>query len=316
MKTRRFWTPEEDATITVLYPDMPTAEVAERIHRSVSSTYQRAYVLGLTKSAAYLASPAACRLRRGDNVGAAFRFVKGQTPPNKGLRRPGYAPGRMKETQFRKGERRGVAVKLWKPIGTDRVSKDGYLERKINDGLPLQARWRAVHLVLWEAEHGPLPPGHAIVFVNGDRTDIRLDNLALITRGDLMRRNTVHNLPAPLPQTIQLLGALNRKINRRNRQDEEQDRGSQEPPVRDAGSAIRQGQPDGDRASEGDRRRGARGRGLSEGRGVVHERDRCAQGNGLHPARRRGVRITASARRRKRRSLVGGRKSASAGVAA
>jgi len=58
--------------------------------------------MGLTKSAAYLASPAACRLRKGDNVGAARRFRPGHVPANKGLRRPGWSTGRMAETQFKK----------------------------------------------------------------------------------------------------------------------------------------------------------------------------------------------------------------------
>lgn len=200
-----------------LYPDTPTAHVARRLRRTVAATYGRADKLGLNKSAEYLASPAACRLRRGDNPGVAFRFPKGHVPANKGLRRPGWGPGRMKETQFKKGVRRGVAVRLYKPIGTERISKDGYLERKVNDGLPLQARWRAVHLVVWEAAHGPLPRGHAIAFKNGDKRDIRLDNLECITRAELMARNTVHNLPKPLAQTVQLLGALRRKINRKAR---------------------------------------------------------------------------------------------------
>lgn len=172
-------------------------------------------MLGVKKSAAYLASPEACRLRRGDNVGAAYRFTPGHVPANKGLRRPGWFRGRMKETQFRKGERRGAAVELWKPIGTERISKDGYLERKVNDDLPRQRRWRAVHLLLWESTHGPVPKGHAIAFKNGDRTDIRLDNLECISRRELMSRNTVHNLPKPLAGAVQLLGALNRQIRRR-----------------------------------------------------------------------------------------------------
>ena len=121
----------------------------------------------------------------------------------------------MRETQFKKGVRQGVAVRLYKPIGTERISKDGYLERKVNDGLPLQARWRAVHLVVWEALHGPVPAGHAVAFKNGDRTDIRPENLELIHRRALMARNTVHNLPKPLAQTVQLLGALRRQINRK-----------------------------------------------------------------------------------------------------
>jgi len=310
MKPRKYWTATEDAQLTALYPCTPTAKVAVKLGHSLSATYQRAYKLGLAKNAEYLTSPEACRLRRGDNVGAQYRFKKGQTPPNKGLRRPGWAPGRMAETQFRKGERRGVAVRLYKPIGTERMSKDGYLERKVCDALPpagasrlesariIARRWRAVHLVVWEAAHGPLPPGHAIAFRNGDRSDIRLDNLEIITRADLMRRNTLHNLPAPLPQTILLLGALNRKINRKIR-NEEQDRGSQEPPVRDARGALGREESDGHRAGEGDRGRRARDRGLGEsGSGIPHRNGSTGR-DGIHRAAR-GARITASARRSKR----------------
>lgn len=214
---RRLWSAEDDAQLRRRYPDEQTAVIARDLGRSLSSTYARAQKFGLEKSPAYLESPAACRLRRGDHVGRATQFQKGQVPPNKGLRRPGWGPGRMKTTQFRKGVRQGVAVRLYKPIGTERVSKDGYLERKIHDGLPLQSRWRAVHLLVWEAAHGPVPKGFAVCFINGDKRDIRLENLTLISRRDLMRRNTVHNLPAPLPQTIRLLGAVTRAIRRKER---------------------------------------------------------------------------------------------------
>ena len=219
--SRRFWTPEEDARLRAEFPDTPTAKLAKSLGRSLSSTYQRAYTLGLHKSAAYLASPAAGRTNGRQGVGT--RFAKGHVPANKGLRRPGWGPGRMKETQFVKGVRRGVAVELWKPIGTERMSKDGYLQRKINNDLPLQARWRFVHLLVWEAANGPLPKGHAIAFKNGDKRDIRLDNLECISRRELMARNTVHRYPKPVAQAVQLLGAVKRKINRRAR-DEEQDR--------------------------------------------------------------------------------------------
>lgn len=171
---RRIWNTDEDAILRACYPDESTAVLATRLGRPLASTYQRANALGLKKSAAYLASDASCRLRRDNSGGIPYRFVKGQTPANKGLRRPGWGPGRMKATQFQPGIRRGVAVKLWKPIGTERVSKDGYLQRKVNDGMPLQRRWKAVHIITWEAENGPLPVGHVIVFRNGDKADIRL----------------------------------------------------------------------------------------------------------------------------------------------
>jgi hypothetical protein len=216
--TRQLWTADDLAFLRANYPDMPTKDLAKALGRSVSKIYQAAGRYGLEKSEAYLASPHACRLRRGDNVGAAYRFKKGQAPANKGLRRPGWAPGRMKETQFKKGERKGAAVKLWKPIGTERVAKDGYLERKVNNDWPLRKRWRAVHLILWEEANGPLPVGHAVVFKNGDKRDIRLENLELITRAELMSRNTVHRLPPQLKKVIRTKAVLSRTIHRKERE--------------------------------------------------------------------------------------------------
>lgn len=213
---RRPWKPAELAAVRTHYADTPTAQLAADLVRPVNQVYAKASALGLHKSDAYLASPAACRLRRGAGAGSATRFPKGHVPANKGLRRPGYSRGRgrMQETQFKKGQLSGRARELFKPIGTERISKDGYLERKINNDLPLQRRWRAVHILLWEQHNGPLPDGHALAFRNRDKTDIRRENLELVTRAEMMRRNTYHNYPKPIALAIQLRGALMRKINR------------------------------------------------------------------------------------------------------
>lgn len=221
-RRRRAWSPEDDALLRQCYPDMPTAALAKRMGRSVSAIYGRADHLDVKKSDSYLASPAACRLRRGNHVGAPWRYPKGHVPANKGVRRPGWHRGRMRETQFQKGVRQGVAKTLYRPIGTERINAGGYRDRKVNDALPLQQRWRAVHVLVWEAANGPVPRGHAVVFRNGDKTDIRLENLECLSRADLMQRNTVHNLPKPIAQAVQLIGAVRRQINRRTR--EEQDR--------------------------------------------------------------------------------------------
>jgi hypothetical protein len=223
---RQPWTMAEEAIHSARYPNEPTAALAREMARPIGSVYQHALKIGLKKSAEYLASPAACRLRRGDRIGAATMFKKGQAPVNKGCaHRPGWAPGRMKDNQFKKGAPlRGWAATIYQPIGSERISKDGYLQRKVNDDLPAQRRWRGVHILLWEAAHGPLPEGHAVVFINGDRRDIRLENLECITRQELMARNTVHRYPKPIAEAIQLLGALKRQIRRRTKANEEQDR--------------------------------------------------------------------------------------------
>lgn len=219
--TRQRWTADEDATLTRRYPDEPTARIAADMGRKLGSVYQRAAALGLKKSAAYLASPAACRTNGRQGVGT--RFEKGHVPANKGLRRPGWGPGRMKATQFKPGVRQGIAAKNWCPVGTIRVDAEGYQRIKIREGQPGDrvygfgnvSIWPLLQRHTWEQAHGPIPAGFAVVFKDGNKANCALDNLELVSRADLMRRNTVHNLPKPLAQTIQLLGALKRQIRER-----------------------------------------------------------------------------------------------------
>ena len=211
---RRQWTADEIETVRINYADQPTYLIAALIGCKESAVYWMAHKLGLRKSEQYLATPFSGRLRPGSNRGATTQFKPGHISANKGLRRPGWAPGRMRETQFRKGEMHGRAEALYQPIGAERISKDGYLERKINDDLPLQRRWRAVHLLAWEAANGPLPKGHCLTFRDGNRRNIALDNLDLITRAERMRRNTIHRYPPELKQTIRVAGKLRRAISR------------------------------------------------------------------------------------------------------
>ena len=228
---RRAWHPDEDRALIARYPHEATAILARDLGRSTRAVYMRARQMGLTKAAEYLASPAACRLRRGDTVGARYRFPKGHVPANKGLRRPGWGPGRMKATQFKPGVRMGVAAKNWCPVGTVRTDTEGYQRIKVREARPGEAYgfgnvrvWPLLNRHLWEKAHGPIPPGHSVVFKDGNRSNCTLANLECITRRDLMARNTVHNLPKPLARAVQLLGALNRQIRRRARSHEEQDR--------------------------------------------------------------------------------------------
>lgn len=184
---RRPWTDVEIARLRQLYPDTPTHAIARELGRPLHHIYNRAQVLGLAKSEAYLASPHACRLRRGDNVGARYRYPKGHVPANKGLRRPGWYAGRMRETQFKKGQR-GIR---WLPIGAEVRDGDGYLIRKVTEKGIGRQRWRFVHVILWEEAYGPVPPGYAVKFIDGDRANVALGNLCLVSRADLARLNVM-----------------------------------------------------------------------------------------------------------------------------
>lgn len=225
------WTPAEDATLRARYSDEQTEMIAHDLGLSVGRVYQRAGKLGLHKSAAFMASDAAGRIQRGrtDPRMVATQFQKGIVPANKGLRRPGWAAGRMRETQFKKG-RPATEARNYVPIGTEKYDRKRKVTmRKVTDDpavFPVM-RWRPVHVLVWEAANGPVPDDHIVVFKKGLKTlvsaDITVDRLDLMTLSENMRRNSYHNnYPKEVAQLIQLKGALNRKINRRQRDDEEQ----------------------------------------------------------------------------------------------
>jgi hypothetical protein len=210
---RKPWTKDDLRVLRRRYPNEPTAPLARELGRSVSSTYQQALKLGLRKSAEYLASPAACRLRRDGNVGTHHRFPKGHRPWNAG-KKGWKAGGRSAETRFKRGQPPHNSV----PIGTVVTDADGYMKRKVRDDAPpgmSRRNWVYLHIEKWEKRRGPVPKGHAVVFKDGDKTNLRIRNLECIPRTELMRRNTVHNLPKEIALAVQLVGALNRQINAR-----------------------------------------------------------------------------------------------------
>ena len=205
------WSASELHRLRAIYPHRSTSKVAEILGRSVCSVNSMASTLRLHKTEKYLASTDACRLRRGNNVGWAHRFPKGHVPANKGMRRPGWAPGRMAETQFKKGNH----PHTWVPIGSTRLSKEGYLQRKVSDTGYTPRDWKGVHILMWEKANGPVPAGHAVTFQDRDKSHIALENLELITRAELMARNTIHNLPEELKGAIRAVASLNRAIRRK-----------------------------------------------------------------------------------------------------
>ena len=113
------------------------------------------------------------------NTGLTGRFQKGHITHNKG--KSFHAGGRSAETRFKKGN----MPFNYKPVGSTRISKDGYTEIKVAD----PRKWMHLHRIVWEKEHGPIPKGHVVIFGDGDKTNICIENLLLISRGELALLN-------------------------------------------------------------------------------------------------------------------------------
>lgn len=165
----------------------------------------------------FKAFAALCK-RMGMRTGRTGHFTKGMTPANKGKKMPFNE--NSARTRFKKGQRTGRANAIYKPIGTERVSKDGYLERKVHDGMPFQSRWRSVHLIQWEAVNGPVPKGYALKCLDGDRSNTDPSNWSCIPRAMLPRLNgksgrDYDHAPDELKPTIMAIAKLEHKAKQR-----------------------------------------------------------------------------------------------------
>lgn len=204
------WLPAEDRALRTLFPHMQTRDVARIMGRSVSAISGRAAMKGIRKSVAFNASPLSGRNIKGHAPnGMKSRFQKGRPSWNKGMKglNTGGEAGWFKKGHFPANRDPDFYV-----LGALRVNADGYIDMRISFDKGAKG-WRALHRILWEDTHGPVPHGHALVFKDGDRLNVCLENLQLITRAELARRNSIHTrLPKPLVHTIMVLGQLKRRI--------------------------------------------------------------------------------------------------------
>lgn len=115
------------------------------------------------------------------NNGLTGRFKKGQIPHNKGKHTP--IVGRMGETQYKKGN----LPHNTKPIGYERITKDGYIEVKVKmrpSSPSCNDNFKAKHHLIWEEANGPIPKGYKLTFLDGNKQNVILENLALVTNAE------------------------------------------------------------------------------------------------------------------------------------
>ncbi len=204
---RRNWTLDEINYLIDNYADKSSIKIAAHLNRPICSVYGKAYSLCLKKSVEFLSSPESGMLTKGTTLGLKTQYKKGHTPFNKGKKLTDLlSPESMKKvksTWYKPGNLPHNA----KHDGYERLNVDGYIEVRVSIG-----NFKFKHHVVWEKHHGPVPKGMNLVFINGDKTDIRLDNLKLISNAELMQRNTINRYPKDLRRSLRLVAKLNSKI--------------------------------------------------------------------------------------------------------
>ena len=211
------WTDSDIHKLTLWYPNVSTAEIAERLGCSLSRVYCKASKLGLKKSADYTAHQIdRCRMMLA-SLGKENRFQPGLTPWNKGTK--GSTIGIA--TRFKAGQvpHNNAEIGAYRITMHKEGRGGGILQRKVGNtkGSPTR-RWRSVHELVWVEANGPVPERHICVFKRGMRTvvleEITLDKIECISLSEHMRRNMYHNYGKEVAQLIQLRGAITKKINK------------------------------------------------------------------------------------------------------
>lgn len=102
-----------------------------------------------------------------------------------------------------------------KPIGYERVTPDGYIWIKVaNPDI-----FKAKHRDIWEKANGKIPESHCLIFLDGNKQNCRLENLHLVSRGELgvLNKMGLQRNDAEITKTSLNLARLIIKISGRER---------------------------------------------------------------------------------------------------
>ena len=116
------------------------------------------------------------------------------------------------------GLKSGVASR-YVPIGTLIFRKGEWYYEKVADGPNSNENWKSKHIMVWEEANGPVPEGHMVIFLDGDRTNYDLENLALCPYDVGMEMNNARLRfgNAKLTETGMLIAKVNLQTRRRQK---------------------------------------------------------------------------------------------------
>lgn len=88
-----------------------------------------------------------------------------------------------------KGKKHPPELGNYRPIGSKRIvtyENRDYIEIKTG-----HSTWQRKHVVIWEKVNGKVPKGHVVIFADGNTFNFALDNLMLVSRGELGVMNRI-----------------------------------------------------------------------------------------------------------------------------
>lgn len=150
------------------------------------------------------------------------QFCKGNIPVNKGKKWSEYMPQESQQGALRTTFKKGNIPHNHRPVGSERITRDGYIEIKIKE----PNKWKLKHRLLYENKYGEIPKGHKLIFADGNKLNLNLDNLILVSSSEelIMNRNklffddkTLTKTGALVSKVIDTANKKRKKIKKGNR---------------------------------------------------------------------------------------------------
>lgn len=158
-------------------------EIAKgKTYKEITELFNRRFNLDVTeeKTKSLLSRKKIC-------TGTLGYFKKGSIPWNKGKK--GFMGANR--TSFKKGDKPAN----WRPVGSERIDKDGYTLIKIAE----PRKWVSKNRIIWEEHYKmKVPKGSVIIFADGDKTNLSIENLICVSRNELRvlnQRRLISSVP-------------------------------------------------------------------------------------------------------------------------
>lgn len=101
------------------------------------------------------------------------------------------------------------------------LSKDGYIDVNAFDPEIGIRRIRKKHRILWVQQHGPIPDGHVLKCLDGNKENTDPSNWTCVPNGVIahLRDRDFDNAPVALKPTIMAVAKLKHQVRTRNRRE-------------------------------------------------------------------------------------------------
>lgn len=194
MPKRIEFTPEQLERIRLLYPTTSDKQLADEMGCSTKPIRRAAKEMGITKCPEYM-----------DSVNSGIKkMIK--------LSKQGRLGG---------GTARGTKPFNTHPIGTEVEKKNGgMVYRKVSDTGVRIVDWRPVSHLVWEEVNGKVPKGCMISFKDGNVKNVDIDNLELLTRQEMVSRNSSSRYPEEVRKLIAVKREFTKRMNKVKRGEE------------------------------------------------------------------------------------------------